>query len=301
LDNDDISIGRDSSNNFTVIWLSRGAAGGPAAIVSRYNSSGTFLNKFSYNGNISGTVITGIAAAINDSGDVYLLWQGIDTDTHLYLTVLSKTGVIKSAAVEVPDVQNAVPQQPDIAVDNNRKAMAVWIDSRSGKRAAYYQVFNSNFTPAGTNLPVSATPVEFMQTPVVSTYQDRGWLAWADPRIDGLNIFSNTVLYAATDADDNKPEPVPSAFALNQNYPNPFNPRTTIRFSVVSRTRVEIDIIDILGRKVAIIADAEFPAGSHSVIWDGRDSAGNAVASGIYFYKMSAGGYISTRKMILLK
>ncbi|SYZ72711.1 exported hypothetical protein [Candidatus Zixiibacteriota bacterium] len=301
LDNDDLCIGRDSSDVFSIVWLSRGFAGGPAAIVSRYSAAGAFLTRFTYNGNMPGTVMTALSTAVNDSGDVYLLWAGVSSSTHLYLTVLSKSGAVRLAATEVPGVQNVNPQQPDIAVDNNRKIMASWIDSRSGKRIAYYQIYNSNFIPAGANIPVSATAVEFMQTPTVSSYRDRGWVAWVDPRQYGLNVYSNSILYAATEADDNKSTELPSQFALDQNYPNPFNPATTIEFSVPSKSLVKIEIIDILGRTTAVVADAEFPSGKYRVVWNGRDSAGHMAASGIYFYRLSSGGFSATRKMILLK
>ncbi len=88
---------------------------------------------------------------------------------------------------------------------------------------------------------------------------------------------------------------------LCQNYPNPFNPTTTIEFSIYKDSRVELTIFNIKGQKIKTLIHNEFTKGSHSVIWNGTDFNNNPVSSGIYFYKLNSGRYISTKKMILMK
>ena len=88
---------------------------------------------------------------------------------------------------------------------------------------------------------------------------------------------------------------------LQPNYPNPFNPYTRINFDLPSATRVELNIFDLIGRRVISLVDGEVTAGRHSVEWDGMDSFGNRVASGVYFYRLTAPGITETRKMVLLK
>ncbi len=95
--------------------------------------------------------------------------------------------------------------------------------------------------------------------------------------------------------DDEVPE-IPSRFALAQNYPNPFNASTIIQFNLPSASDVIIEIYDILGRRVETLFDAEQPAGYHQIVWDASDQS-----SGIYFYRIQAGEYSDTRKMVLLK
>ncbi len=80
------------------------------------------------------------------------------------------------------------------------------------------------------------------------------------------------------------------SFALHQNAPNPFNPVTTISFELSQPGRVRIEIFDLSGRLVAVVAEAELPAGEHEVTWAGLDADGRAVASGVYFCAMRAGG-----------
>ena len=94
---------------------------------------------------------------------------------------------------------------------------------------------------------------------------------------------------------------LPSNVALYQNYPNPFNAQTSIGFELANRSNVNLSIYDITGGIVATLAEREFEAGSHTIIWDGTDKYGTAVSSGIYFYKFEAESFIETRRMILLK
>ncbi len=89
---------------------------------------------------------------------------------------------------------------------------------------------------------------------------------------------------------------------LTGNYPNPFNPETTISFSTTESTEnTELIIYNLKGQKVKVLVNEKLSAGQHSVVWNGKDDSGKSVSSGIYFYKMKAGSYTATRKMILLR
>jgi hypothetical protein len=94
---------------------------------------------------------------------------------------------------------------------------------------------------------------------------------------------------------------VPSAYSLQGNFPNPFNPQTTIKFSLPEAQDVRLEVFDIRGRRVRVLVDESLAAGSHSVIWDGRDGHGRAMASGTYFYRVDAGPLQDTRRMLLVK
>jgi hypothetical protein len=92
------------------------------------------------------------------------------------------------------------------------------------------------------------------------------------------------------------------SFALHQNVPNPFNPTTSISYDVpAGGGDVVLAVYDVSGRLVKSLVDAREPAGTRTVRWDGTDRRGQSVASGIYFYRMRAGSYVETRKMLLLK
>ncbi|MGH7495150.1 MAG: DUF5666 domain-containing protein [bacterium] len=92
----------------------------------------------------------------------------------------------------------------------------------------------------------------------------------------------------------------PQDFALAQNYPNPFNPSTMIRFSLPQAGFARLVVYDMLGRRVRMLMDGVQPAGAQQVNWDSRDDAGQLVVSGIYFYRLEAGGLTRTRKLMLM-
>jgi hypothetical protein len=90
---------------------------------------------------------------------------------------------------------------------------------------------------------------------------------------------------------------VPTQFELDQNFPNPFNPSTNINYSVPKTSLVTIKVYDILGKEVAALVNEEKSAGNYSV----QFSANSNMASGVYFYRMQAGSFTETKKLILLK
>ncbi len=90
-------------------------------------------------------------------------------------------------------------------------------------------------------------------------------------------------------------------FELAQNYPNPFNPTTTIAFSIAATSDVTMNIYDVRGMRVATLLRGRRDAGVHRIPWDGTDANGTRVASGVYFYRLTAGTFTATRKMVLLK
>jgi hypothetical protein len=89
--------------------------------------------------------------------------------------------------------------------------------------------------------------------------------------------------------------------ALLGNAPNPFNPQTWIRFTLAERMSVRLAVLDISGRRVRNLAAGIRPAGPNVVRWNGRDDAGRECASGTYFYRLEAGGYAATKRMLLVK
>jgi len=94
----------------------------------------------------------------------------------------------------------------------------------------------------------------------------------------------------------NDEENIPISFKLEQNYPNPFNPTTKIKYAVPERTRVVIKIYDITGSEISTLVNKELDTG-----WYEMDFNATALSSGVYFYRMQAGSYVSIKKMLLIK
>jgi len=134
---------------------------------------------------------------------------------------------------------------------------------------------------------------------------------WNDPDYDGWNVFykitavdhaGNESLPASPGMITGDESPAaPKAFALFQNVPNPFNPSTTIRFDLPRPACVKLSIYNVRGEAVATIFDGQMTEGRKEIAWSGRDDGGAIVASGIYFYRLVAGDFTQTRKMVLLK
>lgn len=93
----------------------------------------------------------------------------------------------------------------------------------------------------------------------------------------------------------------PAPRLLQQNYPNPFNPSTTIRFDLPKAGKTDLAIYNVKGQMVSRLVNSELGNGAHTVVWDGKDSNGNSVPSGIYFYRLNFGTHTETRKMMLMK
>ena len=95
--------------------------------------------------------------------------------------------------------------------------------------------------------------------------------------------------------------PVPTEFALHQNYPNPFNPVTEILYDLPADNRVQLLVYDLMGREVVQLVNEFLPAGYHRVTWHAKDTHGQPISAGIYFYQLRSGSFVRTQKMILLK
>jgi len=117
-----------------------------------------------------------------------------------------------------------------------------------------------------------------------------GWIDPSTPNVDYMGTL---------DADDDAT--LPGQYALDQNYPNPFNPTTSISYTMAKEASVRLVVYNLLGQPVRALVDEVKQAGQHTVVWDGADGSGRTVASGVYHYRLIAGDYMKSRKMLLLK
>jgi flagellar hook assembly protein FlgD len=95
--------------------------------------------------------------------------------------------------------------------------------------------------------------------------------------------------------------PIPDTYHLFQNYPNPFNPVTTFRYNLPEDELVNITIYDIIGRQIKTLINSSQTAGYKSIQWNATNSTGQSVSAGVYLFKIQAGNFIQTKKMVLLK
>ncbi len=105
-------------------------------------------------------------------------------------------------------------------------------------------------------------------------------------------LFDASMVATSTQAG----QEIPAAFALAQNYPNPFNPETVIRYHLAEAGPVRLDVLDVLGRTMAVLVDDARNAGTHAATFDARH-----LPSGLYLYRLQAGSTVLTRRMVLAK
>jgi hypothetical protein len=161
---------------------------------------------------------------------------------------------------------------------------------------AYVADENSGFRVIDVSEPSKPQEVGYYNTPgfawgvaVVSGY------AYVADGYAGLQIYKNLL------AGVEEREKEMTLVALLQNEPNPFVRRTNIKFQIPNKSRVNLSIYDLSGRLVKTLVDEEMGRGCYQVEWDGKDSFGEEVSEGIYFYKLQVGKLKTVRKTILLK
>jgi hypothetical protein len=141
----------------------------------------------------------------------------------------------------------------------------------------------------------------------ITTIATHGKTTFSYTDVNAVPGSSYRYMLGVVDADGEFVSPIqaftmPAATTrLEQNSPNPFNPQTAIRFTLDARESVTLAVYDVSGRLVRTLVSGTRNVGAHSVTWDGRDNAGATVGSGVYFYRLDAGKFSATRKMILLK
>lgn len=171
------------------------------------------------------------------------------------------------------------------------------IAAASGKLATLQ--FNSDPSSPETDVTISPVSVDNPFTVNETTFHRWDRVEFTDESGTDVMVPSfnaGTVAVRFTTDVEDLDNNLPTDFALEQNYPNPFNPSTTIEFSLPEKAHVTLEIYNLLGQKVATLADGEYAAGVHSAVWHAENAS-----SGIYFYRLNAGAEVITRKMALLK
>ncbi|MBI5472563.1 MAG: choice-of-anchor D domain-containing protein [Ignavibacteriae bacterium] len=172
----------------------------------------------------------------------------------------------------------------------------------SGNNVFYTTNHGTSWTSAAKNGYTGAIALNALA--MIPGISGSTW-GWAVGGVAGTNSTIVRYRRMPTSITDGASE-IPTVFALDQNYPNPFNPTTTIRFALPEQATVSLKIYNLLGQQVTTLAEGEMDAAFHNVVWNGRNANGAQVATGMYFYRMTATGasgetFTSLKKLILIK
>jgi hypothetical protein len=146
--------------------------------------------------------------------------------------------------------------------------------------------------------------VDGMRIPIEPTFHDNDGTGWEGNLVSSPtnndNAYQTPSVWSSTWIGETVAgigdEIMPLTYALHPNYPNPFNPVTHIQFTIPEQTVVKLQIFNVLGRQVDVLVNETLPIGHHEILWNPKN-----LSSGFYFYKLEAGSFMQTRKMILLK
>ncbi|MGH1366226.1 MAG: T9SS type A sorting domain-containing protein [Calditrichia bacterium] len=220
-------------------------------------------------------------------------------------------GTFYGAAYDIEDPAN--PRRLNIAFveDGSLKpADLIWNpDSMNSGAREYLFIMDSDYDPIDGG-GYTETGIIFGGTPTV-------WGLWTQLKrgFTFLESSGSLELYLTRGADSGttfeftpeyflgseEEEQIIQTFNLEQNYPNPFNPTTSIRFQIPKSVKTTLTIYNVLGQKVKTLVNDKLSAGSYTMRWKGVNDFGNTVGSGVYFYRIEAGDFVKTRKMLLVK
>jgi hypothetical protein len=225
----------------------------------------------------------------NDTGDIYA--QRIDADGQ-GLWAFQGTKICVLAGVQL---------DPEVVSDGAGGAIIAWRDAQvpSDNNIHVQRVdANGNTWWGEDGVPV-CTAITSQSEPVLATDGAAGAIvAWTDPRNGPSDIYAQRMLQTPTGVEDTPRAP---GLALLRVHPNPFTGSTGIDVELASGASVTLDVFDVTGRRVRSDARGAMAAGLQRIPFDGRDDAGRALAAGVYFCRVIAGGAGVTGKMVIVR
>ena len=201
-----------------------------------------------------------------------------------------------------------------IATDNSFEPSELTWTYQSNPKTDFYanHISGAQRLPDGNTLICNGITGRFFE---VTSECEQIWeynnpYSFTDPQGNVNNSVFRTQRYYLDELDDNNTnidlgnnniESLPSKFTLEQNYPNPFNPSTSIQFSIPCQTKVELNIYNIMGKKVRTLVNSTYSTGNYNTVWDGTNDNGISVSSGIYFYQIISDNQKIINKMSFMK
>lgn len=310
------------SNNWGINNTS-GHVGGQCVSSISWSSATGVLNPFNWI----------VSAPITVSGNAMLYWWVCGGDParlgDQYKVYISTTGndISNFGAASLTDVTNSTTWARKQLSLSSYAGQTIWIAFVHQNSANHSMVkiddvtivagssremtTDLKATAKNSNINRSLVGFKIYRNDQIIAQTEPTVLTWTDQNpVAGANTYYVTALYTEGESessnvisltDNTQIEIIPTVTALKKNYPNPFNPETTIHFDLAQDSKVEIVIFNSKGQKVKTLIHEFRKAGSHKVIWNGKDDNMHNCGSGIYFYNMKSGKYTSTGKMILMK
>jgi hypothetical protein len=235
------------------------------------------------------------AIVMSSNADISIVWTAMSSGSawNIYAVRYSKSGT-RLGNIATVNTQPALSHaETEVAMDEDGRAIVVWESNESPSTRIRAQRFNADGSPLGGNFLVSKKPDTVNQfEPAVAMQNGRVYVLWTEGNQIRGRIFGFDDNTLSAQPGQSTPEKI----ELFQNYPNPFNPSTTIRYALPVRSHVILTIFNTLGQQVATLVNESQDAGYHDVRFDG-----GGLASGVYFYRMIAGGKFEAKRFLLIR
>jgi hypothetical protein len=295
------------------------SSGGAIVIWEDYRNGPTYSNLYAQKVNAGGVVqwtLDGVAIAPNTihqlrhkmlgdgGGGAFVAWQYSSINS-VYAQRIDSGGFTRWGRDGLSIGSAGDSRYPQITTDGRDGAIITWYDYRgSGNGDIFAQRVDSAGTVlwAANGVGVCRDPGGQVFPRLVETADGGAIITWEDGRniaVTSTDIYAQQISAAGILGQITGVSDVggmPKEYALLQNYPNPFNPSTTIKYELSKASRVELGMYDMLGREVSRLVDDREEAGAHEVKFDGA-----SLSSGVYFYRLRAGNFVQTHKLLLLR
>jgi len=271
-------------------------SGNYAALYTRFPNLGIITLEISNPNSIIALDTLGISISDRNieynSGKIYALNGVYDASEIIVIDAANPNALTQTSTIYIESIITGANSNP--ILDIRAFGEFLFLETKDGVKLFDVTDVNNPFerTNFHTGLNVSAVALNL---PYLYTGIPGDTLFGA-----GLNIleFDSSFVYSSTEKIEYI---LPSDFILYQNYPNPFNPTTTIKYELPILSVVKVQIINILGQTVNTLVDKTQAKGTHKISWDGSDSQGKQVASGLYFYSIQTENFVKTKKMLLIR
>jgi hypothetical protein len=307
-------VAMDASGRFAIAWWIDAYfyIDGVSTIISdvnveRFDAEGNSLGRSRKANDVAQGKRGGPSIAMNRSGEFLVAWQdGRNGKKDVYYQRYNSNGSLLGTNQKANDDAGiATPYSPAVVIDETGRFVVAWPDGRMGSESSILmgQGFNADGSRNGVNFRVANGLSD--RFPTAASNAEKILFAWQDNRRSkGFDIYAKLTSWDDASAVSDHII-LPRNHNLLPNYPNPFNPETSISYSLSASGMVRLSIFDLTGQWVCHLVSREEPAGLHRVVWDGTDSQGGKINSGVYFCRMSveSGGktYRFTRKLCLVR
>ena len=273
----------------------------------RVNTSGTVLDASAIH--ISTEVNYRYSPSLSFDGTNYLViwedWRNNAAD--IYSARVNPDGTVLNPSGVAICTEAGVQTEPTITF-NGVNYFAAWTDYRNGNLSDIYGA-KLDLNGSVINSFIISNQDNNQLTPVILYGQNEGlFVAYSgfaadfnNQPVNTIRIWGNFVDESVNIDDDKQSTGIITSYSLNQNYPNPFNPSTKISWQSPVGSHHTLKIYDVLGNEVATLVDKYREAGKYEVEFNGHSDEGQNLSSGVYFYRIQAGSFIETKKMILIK